>query len=72
MNVPYLPSHSPSHLPDTLGSGWVSNASHGAPQVAPSKQLAGNIGAMQMASLQAGFQCNFQDLPHGVWGPGVR
>ena len=68
MNVPYLPSHSPSRLPDILDSGWVSDASHGAPQVAPSKQLVVNIEATQMVSLLANFQCNFQDPPMGSGG----
>ena len=71
MNLPYLPSHLLSHLPNILGFGWVSDALHGVPQVAPSEQLAGNVEATQMVSLLAGFQWNFQDPPHGVWGPGV-
>ena len=71
MNMPYLPSHPLSHLPDILGSGWVSDASHCAPQVGPSEQLAGNVEATQMVSLLAGFQYNFQDPPHRVCGLGV-
>ena len=38
-NMLYLLSHSPSHLPDILGSGWVSNVSHDVPQMAPSEGL---------------------------------
>ena len=29
------------------------------------------MGPMQMTSLLASFQCNFQDLPHMVWGSRV-
>ena len=70
MNMPYLSSHSPSHLSDILGSGWVSDGSHSVPQVVATEQLVGNVQATQMASLLAGFQCNFQDHPMGSGGLG--
>ena len=35
MNILYLPSHLPTHLPDIFGSGWV----HGAPREVASEGL---------------------------------
>ena len=35
----YLLTHSPTHLPDILGSGWVSDTLAGAPHVVPSEGL---------------------------------
>ena len=50
MSYLHVPSHSPTHLPDIFGFGWVSDATHSAPK----QELAGNheVGADEITASQ--------------------